>query len=87
MTEDHAILAQGDRQFLTDKFNTVNPFLDEMELKISLTINPPPYYLILNLNLTGLDGLEILKYINYSELTIKTLILTMYNESSLIEKC
>ena len=86
IAEDHEILAQGIREFLTGKVKSVTTFLNGIELKRSLNSSPPDY-LILDLNIPGLNGLEILKYIKNSELSIKSIVLTMYNESSLIEKC
>ena len=86
IAEDHEILAQGIREFLTGKVKSVTTFLNGIELKRSLNSSPPDY-LILDLNIPGLNGLEILKYINNSDLSIKSIVLTMYNESSLIEKC
>ena len=86
IAEDHEILAQGIREFLTGKVKSVTTFLNGIELKRSLNSSPPDY-LILDLNIPGLSGLEILKYINNSDLSIKSIVLTMYNESSLIEKC
>ena len=86
IAEDHEILAQGIGEFLAEKVKIVTTFLNGTELKRSLKSSPPDF-LILDLNLPGVDGLEILKYINHSKLPIKTIVLTMYNEPSLIEKC
>lgn len=86
IADDHEIITQGISSFLSDKGGNVSSFSNGNDLKKALKEKIPDV-LILDLNMPGLNGLEILKYNQEHHHNILTIILTMYNETSLVEKC
>lgn len=86
IADDHEIITQGLRDYLTPHFKTIKCCSNGQDL-ISLIKENQIGCLILDLNIPGANGIEVLKFIVEKELSIKTIVLTMYNEVSLVEKC
>ncbi len=86
IADDHEIVSQGIKEYLNGTFASIKTFKNGKELCEAIKYELP-HFLILDLNMPEVNGLEILEFIQKKELSIKTIILTMYNETSLIEKC
>jgi DNA-binding NarL/FixJ family response regulator len=88
IADDHKMVAEGLEKSIhsTGAFSVVKCFTNGTELYNALEqINNS--LLILDLNLTDLNGIEILTSIQEKNLSINVFVLTMYNDLSLIEKC
>jgi len=86
IADDHEIVTQGISEFLSKEFHRIKSFSNGTALLSSIK-ECSPDILILDLNLPGKNGLEILKIISDNYFSIKVIVLTMYNETSLIDKC
>lgn len=85
--EDHQIVIDGLRSIFNNKesYTVIDYVKNGNELFSSLQRYSPDI-LLLDLNLPGKNGLEILKEVKKYEENIKILILTMYNTESIINE-
>ncbi len=85
--EDHQIVVDGLRSIFKNskKYCVVDYVKDATDLYRSLKKHTPDI-LLLDLNLPGKNGLEILKDLKKYEESIKVIILTMYNTESIIKE-
>jgi DNA-binding NarL/FixJ family response regulator len=86
IVDDHYVIIDGIRPYLTEKFTEIQSFTNGLEV-IDALKNTQPDLLILDLNLPGKNGMEVLKFMSEHQITSRIIILTMYNERSLVEKC
>lgn len=82
--EDHPIYAKGLKDFLANHFNVIGVFDKGKEL-VSFLKNNNCDILILDLNLTDGSGLDVIKAIDKNK--TKIVIVSMYNDKLLVEKC
>ena len=85
--EDHQIVIDGLRSIFknNDRYKVIDYVKNASDFWISYDKHDPDV-LLLDLNLPGTNGLEILKQIRKENLAVKILILTMYNTESIIKE-
>jgi DNA-binding NarL/FixJ family response regulator len=88
IADDHQIVVEGLQNSIQThpNYRVVRGFNNGTELINHLPLNENAI-LILDLNLSDLNGIEILEYLQKENAQISVYILTMYNDLSLIEKC
>tara|TARA_B110000977_G_scaffold192559_1_gene266256 strand:- start:1188 stop:1814 length:627 start_codon:yes stop_codon:yes gene_type:complete len=88
IAEDHVLLSQGLKSLLEDNFKAckVSMFANGIDVCNALT-GTAPEVIILDLNVPGKNGLEVLTEVKKRGLKTKVVIYTMYNDSKLVEKC
>lgn len=84
--EDHPIYAKGLKDFLENHFNVIGIFDKGKEL-VSFLKNNNCDLLILDLNLTDGSGLDVINEIKDNNSDTKIVVVSMYNDKLLIEKC
>ena len=88
LADDHRIFIEGLKAVLKKEqslqFEIVSVFSNGNDL-ISLIKTKPAELLILDLNIPGKDGLEVIKHIRKEKLNIKILVLTMYDDTKIIK--
>jgi DNA-binding NarL/FixJ family response regulator len=84
--EDHPIYAQGLIDFLKKYFSVVGMFSNGEEV-IDFVENNDVDILLLDLNLPNLNGIEVVQALKKNESKVKIVIISMYNDKMLIEKC
>ena len=85
--EDHKIVVHGIVSILSKvkKYKEIRSFPSGQSLLNVLSVSPPTF-LILDLNLPDINGLEILKKIRQTNQDIRILILTMHNDPFLVQQ-
>jgi len=85
--EDHQIVTDGLQSLINSfpEFKVIATVSNYNELYISLEKEPPDI-LLLDLNLPGKNGIEIMQEFKQESYTFKTLVLTMYNKKSVVNK-
>ncbi len=86
IADDHPIIHEGLIHFFEDKFEEIACFYNGKEVLDSI-LEKQPSHLILDINLPIFSGLEILQELKKCSYEIKTIVFTMYNSISLLEKC
>ena len=88
LADDHRIFIEGLKSVLNreraHQFDIIDIFYDGKEL-ISNIKSKPCDLLILDLNIPGKDGLEVIKFIRQEHLEIKIVVLTMYDDPKIIK--
>lgn len=84
--EDHPIYAKGMQDFLQNHFEVVGNFKSGKKLIEFLEENSADL-LLLDLNLIDINGVEVVKLLKKKEIDIKIIVISMYNDKMLIEKC
>lgn len=84
--EDHPIYAQGILDFLEHHFSVVGNFNNGKDV-LDFLENSHTDFLLLDLNLPDIHGIDIIKELKNRKLKIKIVIISMYNDKMLIEKC
>ena len=88
LVDDHRIFIEGLRSVMKKEkkfqFEIMSVLYNGQEL-INAIKNKPPDLLILDLNIPGKDGLEVIKSIRKEKLDIKILTLTMYDDPKIIK--
>lgn len=87
LCEDHQIVSDGLNSLIQsfDGFEVIKAVSNYKALK-EYFAKALPDVLVLDLNLPDKNGLEILKEFRDSGLAVPTIVLTMYNKSSIIQK-
>ncbi|MDC6365193.1 MULTISPECIES: response regulator [Flavobacteriaceae] len=85
--EDHQIVVDGLSSIITgfSEFEVIATTADPLELE-NLISKGQPNILLLDLNLPGKNGFEILKDLRVKDSCLKVLILTMYNKKSIVQR-
>lgn len=84
--EDHPIYAKGMSDFLEKHFKivlTVNNGKDALAYIETHKVD----ILLLDLNMKGINGIEVVEKLKSIENKVKTVIVSMYNDKMLIDKC
>ena len=84
--EDHPIYAKGVQDFLQNHFEVVGNFDSGIDLINFLSDNSADL-LLLDLNLIDISGVEVIKELKKKSINIKIIVISMYNDKMLIEKC
>ncbi len=84
--EDHPIYAKGMNDFLKKHFNIVGVFNNGKATLEFLRENSADI-LLLDLNMEEMNGMEVVKTLRQKNNPIKIVIISMYNDKILIEKC
>lgn len=84
--EDHPIYSKGLASFLKNYYNICGVFNSGKVLLNYLKTNQVDI-LLLDLNLIDINGLEVLEELNNQKQKPKVVIITMYNDKLLVEKC
>jgi len=84
--EDHPIYAQGILDFLKKHFSNVGVFNNGLEV-LDFVVNNKVDILLLDLNLPGMNGIEVVQELKKRNHQIKIVIISMYNDKMLINKC
>lgn len=88
LADDHPVIRQGIRSVLEMEkdFEIISEFKSGKAL-----INSPLIYnsdvLLLDLNMPNIDGIQVLKTIKAAAIPLKTIIISAYNSTRLIEEC
>ncbi len=85
--EDHQIVTDGLQSLIHsfDGFEVVDTVVNHDQLLISLQKQLPDI-LLLDLNLPGKNGIEILQHAIKGNYDFKVIVLTMYNKKSIVQK-
>ena len=83
--EDHPIYSNGLEEFLKDYFQVSGVFKSGLEL-ISFLKNNKIDILLLDLNLTDINGVEVIETLKNLHIKPKIVVISMYNDKMLIEK-
>ena len=86
LVDDHQIFLQGLKTVLKDTGVKVVGTASNGREAIELLQTLKPDLALIDLNLPGVDGLEILQFISSHKLSTKTLILTMYTDPKIVRK-
>ncbi len=84
LVDDHQIFIEGLKSVLQKSSLEVIATAADGNEALELIQFRQPEFLILDLNLPGKDGLEILSFIKYHRLPIKTLVLSMYADPKIV---
>ncbi|MDP5081976.1 MAG: response regulator transcription factor [Winogradskyella sp.] len=84
--EDHPIYARGLKDFLINYFNVTGCF-DTGRKAVDFLLNNVVDILLLDLNLLDINGLQVVKELNENEIKVKIVVISMYDDKLLIEKC
>lgn len=84
--EDHPIYAQGIVDFLKNHFSNISVFSNGLEV-LDFVVNNEVNILLLDLNLPGMNGIEVVQELKKRNHKIKIVIISMYNDKMLINKC
>jgi DNA-binding NarL/FixJ family response regulator len=84
--EDHPIYAQGILDFLKKHFSNIGVFSNGLEV-LDFVVNNEVDILLLDLNLPGMNGIEVVQELKKRNHQIKIVIISMYNDKMLINKC
>jgi DNA-binding NarL/FixJ family response regulator len=84
--EDHPIYAQGILDFLKKHFSNIGVFSNGLEV-LDFVVNNEVDILLLDLNLSGMNGIEVIQELKKRNHKIKIVIISMYNDKMLIDKC
>jgi len=84
--EDHPIYSKGIEDYLQDYFHVAGNFKTGAEAVHFLERNEVDL-LLLDLNLPDLNGIEVIELLHAKEIAIKIVVISMYNDKMLIEKC
>ena len=84
--EDHPIYSNGLEDFLKDYFQVSGIFKSGLEL-ISFLKNNKIDILLLDLNLIDINGVEVIETLKNLHIKPKIVVISMYNDKMLIEKC
>jgi DNA-binding response OmpR family regulator len=68
IVDDHYVIIDGIRPYLTEKFTEIQSFTNGLEV-IDALKNTQPDLLILDLNLPGKNGMEVLKFMSEHQIT------------------
>lgn len=86
IADDHPVTLNGMKTFL-EQLGYIVMYTCDNGINAFNQINAfKPDYAILDLNMPGLNGLEVLEKIRQTNKTTKVIIYTMYNEKALFEK-
>ena len=88
ITDDHPLIINGIKEILEKDtgFEIMATFTDGNSLLQSTSL-PDADVLLLDLNMPGKDGLQVLDQINAMNLKLKILVLTSYFSKQLSEQC
>lgn len=84
--EDHPIYAKGMEDFLQNYFKVIGNFNSGNDT-ISFLKKNECDLLVLDLNLPDMNGLDIIKQVQLEKIKVKIVIVSMYNDKILVEKC
>jgi DNA-binding NarL/FixJ family response regulator len=84
--EDHPIYAQGILDFLKKHFSNIGVFSNGLKV-FDFVVNNEVDILLLDLNLPGMNGIEVIQKLKKRNHKIKIVIISMYNDKMLIDKC
>lgn len=86
IADDHPATLMGMKSFIEKLGHIVLKTYDNGTQALNNILLLKPNYAILDLNMPGMNGLEVLEKIRASNKTIKVIIYTMYQEKNLYEK-
>jgi len=84
--EDHPIYSKGIADYLQDYFEVAGNFQTGMEAVHFIERNTVDL-LLLDLNLPDINGIEVIELLQAKKRAIKIVVISMYNDKMLIEKC
>jgi DNA-binding NarL/FixJ family response regulator len=84
--EDHPIYAQGILDFLKKHFSIAGVFNNGLEV-LNFIVKNKADILLLDLNLPGINGIEVVQELKRRNHQIKIVVISMYNDKMLIDKC
>jgi DNA-binding NarL/FixJ family response regulator len=84
--EDHPIYAGGLQDFLINYFQVLGCFNSGRET-IHFLLQGDVDILLLDLNLPDMNGLEVVKELNENAIDVKIVVISMYDDKLLINKC
>ncbi|PHS53056.1 MAG: hypothetical protein COB01_05775 [Lutibacter sp.] len=84
--EDHPIYAQGIVDFLKNHFSDIAVFSNGIEV-LDYVVKNEVDILLLDLNLPEMNGIEVVQELKKRNHKIKIVIISMYNDKMLINKC
>jgi two-component system, NarL family, nitrate/nitrite response regulator NarL len=86
IADDHPLTLNGTKVFLESLKHTVVDIAQNGINALNLIKIHNPEIAILDINMPGLDGLEVLKIVKESKLKTKIILLTMHKENSIYHK-
>lgn len=86
IADDHPFTLQGTKAFVESLGYTVVDICNNGITALNLIISHRPSISILDINMPGMDGLEILEKVYKNKLRTKVILLTMHREMSIYKK-
>jgi two-component system nitrate/nitrite response regulator NarL len=86
IADDHPVTLMGMKSFIEAMGHIVLKTYDNGFQALNNILRLKPTYAIIDLNMPGMNGLEVLEKIRAQNKTIKVIIYTMYHERNLYEK-
>jgi len=84
--EDHPIYSKGIEDYLQNYYEVAGNFKTGMEAVHFIEKNKVDL-LLLDLNLPDINGIEVIELLHAKKIAIKIVVISMYNDKMLIEKC
>ena len=86
IADDHPFTLQGTKTFVTSLGYTVSHICSNGITALNLIIAHSPEIAILDINMPGMDGIEVLEKIHAEKIHVKIVLLTMHNERSIYNR-
>jgi DNA-binding NarL/FixJ family response regulator len=83
LADDHAIVSQGLAALLKERFDLVGTVSDGRAL-VSAVEELSPDVVVTDISMPGLNGLDAIRHIRKSKVSVKVLVLTMHAEPNLV---
>ncbi len=88
IADDHPVVIEGIKEILdkSGQFEIIEIFNDGKSL-IQSSLLADADLLLLDLNMPGMDGLQLLEYLGKGDLSLKIIVVTSYASTQLAEQC
>jgi DNA-binding NarL/FixJ family response regulator len=83
IADDHVLFNDGVKHLLASDFPDIHQVFSGLDVE-SAVAQLKPQLLLLDINLPGMDGLELSKRLKKSNATLKIILLSMYNDQKFI---
>jgi DNA-binding NarL/FixJ family response regulator len=86
IADDHPLTLQGTKAFVESLGYMVNDICSNGITAFNLIVSHQPVISILDINMPGMDGLDILEKVNKEKLRTKVILLTIHREMSIYKR-
>lgn len=85
IADDHPLLLKGTKDFLSGHYQIIGEYSNGIEAYNAI-VSKQPDIAVLDISMPGIDGLEIAQKVSTENIKTKIVLLTMHNESALLNK-